>query len=265
MTDIPTVKCPSCGAASHGKFCSLCGARLGPVMCSACGGTLASGSRYCAHCGVVVGSTSEIPVRRTWNSSISMRDLTSWQLVGLLGAIAAIALLWAFTAPSGKPGAPAPGAATAASVVPDISNLSPREQFGRLADKVEAAMESGDTATVVRFFPMAEQAWNSLAAADRDLDARLHVGLLRARIGHAPAALAQADTIAAAASSHLFADYLRAIIGDFQSDSIAARRARESFREHFASEIALNRPEYQAHRQMLDQFFATIPRKRGAK
>ena len=222
MTNSPTTPCPHCGVRSSGTFCPACGARL------------AAQGRF-----------------------------TPWQLVGLLGATAGVAVIWALSGPSraGKSAA-ASAAAVPTAVAPDISSMSPREQFGRLADKVETAMESGDTATVVRFLPMAEQAWTNLTAADRDIDARFHVSLLWARVGQAPAALAQADTIQASVPSHLFADYLRAIIADVQADTSSARRSRTSFREHYAAEIALNRQEYQAHRAMLDQFLATIPTKR---
>jgi hypothetical protein len=267
VTDSPATPCPNCGARSTGKFCTACGTRLAPLTCAACGDSLAPGSRFCVHCGAPAGGATGNPVSASRTSVPNASRLSPWQIVGLLGVVAAVAAIWALTGPGRKPAVtPVPASGTTpAAVAPDISNMSPREQFGRLADKVETAMESGDTATVVRFYPMAEQAWTNLATVDRDLDARFHLSLLRARIGHAPAALAQADTIAASAPRHLFADYLRAIIGDFQADSTAARRARQNFREHFAAEIALNRPEYQAHRQMLDQFLATIPAKPSSK
>jgi hypothetical protein len=136
-----------------------------------------------------------------------------------------------------------------------------REQFTRLGDRVETAMENGDTATVVQFFPMAETAFGNLTPDERDVDARFHISLLRARVGHFSAGMAQADSIAAIAPSHLFVFYLKAIISDFQRDTTAAKRARQAFREHFAAEVATNRPEYQAHRQLLDQFLKTIPNK----
>ena len=120
-------------------------------------------------------------------------------------------------------------------------------------------METGDTATVVKFFPMVEAAFENLAPADRDIDARFHISLLRSRIGHFPAGLAQADTIATAAPTHLFVYYLKAIIADFQHDTTVAKRARQDFRAHFSAEVATNRREYQAHRQMLDQFLKSIP------
>jgi hypothetical protein len=209
------------------------------------------GTRFCAHCGRPAGAAGPgapaAVVPGGW--------LTPWRVAGLLVAGAAIAMVWAI---SRGPGSPAP-VAPVAPAAPDISNLTPREQFSRLADRVESAMESGDTGTVVRFFPMVEAAYDNLPASGRDIDARFHISLLRSRIGHFAAGLAQVDTIVATAPTHLFAYYLKSIIADFQHDTTAAKRARRDFRKHFATEMATNRPEYQMHRQMLENFLATIP------
>ena len=187
--------------------------------------------------------------------------MTPWRLVILLAAVAAVAVIWVMTRPgttAGTAAAPAP-VATAPGAAPDISKMTPREQFARLADLIETAMAAGDTAKVVRFFPMAESAFASLTDSTRDNDARFHMGLLRVRVGHSPAALAQADSLTKGAPSHLLASYIRAIVGDIQNDTTAAKKARRAFREHFTAEVALNRPEYQMHREMLDKFLATIP------
>jgi hypothetical protein len=185
--------------------------------------------------------------------------ITPWRVAVTLGFVAILAVIWAVTRSGGAAAAGASPAPVGAPVAPDISNLSPREQFGRLADRVETAMENGDTTTVVKFYPMVEAAFTNLSATERDNDSRFHIGLLRARIGHFPAGVAQADTILASVPTHLFAFYLKAIVADFQHDTAAAKRARGDFRKHFDAEIALNRPEYEAHRSMLDQFLLTTP------
>jgi hypothetical protein len=179
----------------------------------------------------------------------------------VLAVVAAVAAVWALTSPRGTTASDAAATANGSPTVsaPDISNLTPREQFGRLADRIETAMAAGDTATVVRFFPMAEAAFANLTDSTRDNDARFHMSLLRVRVGHFPAAIAEVDSIAAKAPKHLFVSYLRAIIGDLKNDSASATMARRTFRDNFAAEMALNRPEYQMHREMLDQFLATIP------
>jgi hypothetical protein len=218
---------------------------------------LAADARFCAHCGAPAGGPGarlQSPAPGLPSAGIS----TPWRIVGGLAVVAAAAVIWAVS--RGGSANPAVGAVPTATA-PDISNLSPREQFSRLADRVETAMENGDTTTVVRFFPMVEQAFTNLSMGDRDADARFHIALLRSRVGHFPAGLAQVDSIAASAPSHLFVYYLKAIIADFQNDTVTAKRARQDFRKHFDKEVATGRPEYVAHRQMLDQFLATIPAK----
>jgi hypothetical protein len=171
-------------------------------------------------------------------------------------ALAAIG--WAASRQATPPVASTP-AGTSAGLPPDLSSLPPTEQFLRLADRIANSVQSGDTATVVQFFPMMEGAYEKLPAEERTIDARFHIALLRAQVGHFPAAIAQVDTIVASAAQHLFVDYLRALIADYQGDAAAGRVARLAFREHFADEIAVNRPEYVMHRKLLDDFLATTP------
>lgn len=217
---------------------------------------MAAGTSFCVHCGAAAAGTAVASGTAPGGSAF-----TPWRVVAVLGMLAAVAVIFVVTRPDGA----TTSASTAATGTappggaPDISNLSPREQFGRLADKIETAMAGGDSATVVRFFPMAEQAFAYLSDSTRDNDARFHMALLRVRVGHAPAALAQADTINLKAPKHLLASYIRAIVSDMQNETAAAAKARQTFRDNFAEEVATNRPEYLQHRDMLDQFLATTP------
>ncbi len=197
--------------------------------------------------------------------------ITPWGVTAVLAVAAILAIGWAATRPTSAPapdaaGSTAPlagaqGGGATQGGVPDISNMTPQEQFLRLSDRVERSVLSGDTATVVRFFPMLESAFKNLSPAERDLDARFHLSLLQAQVGHFPAAVAQVDSIVADVPTHLFAYYLKALIADFQGDVAAARAARLAFREHFGTEQATKRPEYQAHQQLLDDFLRTTPEK----
>ena len=179
-----------------------------------------------------------------------------WYLVGALAIVTIVVLLFAFRT--------GPGAAAAAGVPPDttgtppdLSTMTPLQQFQRLTDRVTAATEQGDTATLDRFWPMVLGAYQNLPPADRDADARFHVGWLRLHLGDTAGATALADSILAATPDDLFGYYLRATIAETTGDSAAERRARAAFDAHYTAEMARNRPGYTEHRTMFEQFRTT--------
>lgn len=171
-------------------------------------------------------------------------------VVALIAVVLAVATAVRQPPPSGRP---------AAASVADLSDLPPHDRFLRLADRVQAAVQDGDSATVVGQFPLVEAAFAALGVEERDIDARFHLSLLRAEVGHFPGAAAQLDTIVALVPEHLLADYLRALIADFRGDTAAGRAARIAFRSHYDAELATGRPEYLAHRDLLAAFLATTP------
>jgi hypothetical protein len=154
-------------------------------------------------------------------------------------------------------GAPATPAAGFAAQAPDISSMTPREQFSRLADRIQASLEAGDTAKVVELFPMLEGSFDQLLPGDRDIDARFHMGLLRAETGQLDLASAQADTIQQELPDDLFASYLQATVADLKNESSTAVVARQSFAKNFDSQMASAREDYLAHQVLLTQFLQT--------
>lgn len=253
MNQKASVACPRCNTDVTGAFCTTCGTAVGKQGCVGCGAELSQGAAFCSSCGTPVGAA--VP---HGGAEGNPRRVPAWLGPTFVGLLAVVAIMWAGTrTPASPPIAAAPGAVTGAP--PDLSQLTPGEQFLRLADRIEGSVQSGDTATVVQFFPMLEAAFANLSDAERDVDARFHLSLLRAQVGHSAGAVAQVDSIVAVAKNHLFADYLRAMIADFQGDAAAGRAARLAFREHFEAEIAQQRPEYFAHRALLDDFLKTTP------
>lgn len=238
MTSVP---CPGCGASASGRFCSNCGSQLGPAACPGCGVPRAASSRFCPHCGLAAGSP--VPAART--------PSIPWLVAGVAALVAAGALVWATSRSGGSGGTP-PAAAAAAA--PDISQLSPRERFDRLFNRVMAAAESGDSAEVQRFLPMARMAYDQLPTLDPD--ARYHMAMLQLQGGQTAAALAQADTIERTVPAHLFAPLIREAEGVRRGDSASAAAARRAFLASYATEIALERPEYADHRGALERFRA---------
>lgn len=144
---------------------------------------------------------------------------------------------------------------------PQLGAMTPRERFDRLYNRIMTAAESGNTAEVSRFAPMAFAAY---AGLDRvDADARYHLAVLYLHVSaDAAAALAQADSIAAEAPRHLFAILIRGTAARQSGDSGQLARSQRDLLQAWEGEMAENRPEYQDHRTMLDQFRAGALRSR---
>ncbi len=195
------------------------------------------------------------------------RSPTPWIVAGLLTVLAISSVVYAASkrgaadVPSmANAGNAVPGTASEAGIgpAPDISNMTPREQFDRLHDRVVGAAERNDTTTVIRFWPMASGAYDRLPASDRDPDARYHMAALHLLVGQFPAALALSDTILAASPNNLTGYYIRGLAAEFQADTAAARIAKAAFRTNFDAEIGKPQPEYTHHRPLLDQYLRSI-------
>jgi hypothetical protein len=135
---------------------------------------------------------------------------------------------------------------------PDISNMSPRERFNRLYNRVMRAAQSGDEATVTRFTPMALMAYAQLDSTDAD--ARYHAALLQVHTGEVNASGALADTILAQDPGHLFGYVVRGTVARFRKDEKELTRAYTGFLKRYDQETKLARPEYSEHRTSLDDF-----------
>lgn len=141
---------------------------------------------------------------------------------------------------------------------PDISQMSPEDRANRLFNRVMILAEAGKQDSVQFFLPMALGAYGQLPTLDAD--ARYHIGLLQLAGGDAGAALAQADSIQRAASSHLFIYVLRAHAYEAQANKAQEQRAYSDFLRHEPAELALKRPEYEDHRESLTNFHAEAAR-----
>ena len=137
-------------------------------------------------------------------------------------------------------------------VPPDISNMSPRERFNRLYNRIMTAAQSGDEATVTRFTPMALMAYAQLDTIDAD--ARYHAALLKVHIGEVDAPRALADTILAQNPGHLFGYIIRGTVARFRKDQPELKRAYAGFLKRYVAEMKAARPEYAEHRTSLDDF-----------
>ncbi|MEI2719743.1 MAG: zinc-ribbon domain-containing protein [Gemmatimonadales bacterium] len=239
-------------------------------FCTGCGVALTPGVRFCSACGTPVGgapAAHAAPNARAHAAGATAPTPSTpaapWIVAGLLTVVAVVAVIYAATdrtaaePPAMGSAAPAGGAALGATGAPDITNMTPRERFTRLSDRVTSAAEKGDTAQVIQFTPMAIGAFDLLPEGDRDIDARYHLGMIQVQVGMFKEAAAQADTILKEAPNNLMASFLQAIVNDYQGKKTEAEAARATFRKNYDAEIAKKRDEYEAHRPLLESFKTT--------
>lgn len=252
MTTSPPL-CPACGTPGAGNFCSACGASLVQRRCAGCRADLAPQARFCHRCGRPAGRGATLPAP----AGLSPRDRTAWIVAGglcvLLIALIVAKVIRGATAPAAPEMANAGAESGAgAGTPPDISQMTPRERFDRLFNRIMQASEQGDTAQVLRFTPMALGAYAQLDSADAD--ARYHAAVLRLQVGDAAGALALADTILAQAPGHLFGYLIRGTADRQTNDTAGFRQAARDFRSHYDAEMRSGRPEYGEHQPALDDF-----------
>jgi hypothetical protein len=251
--------CPACGSPAAGNFCAACGASLVARTCAACRAELSAHARFCHRCGRAVDG------RAAPAAGLPPRERTAWLVAGTLCLALLALIVFKVVREARAPVAPDMANAGAASAVeavgtsssgggtpPDISNMSPRERFDRLFNRVMQGAEQGDTATVVRFTPMALGAYSQLDSVDAD--ARYHAAVLRMQVGDLPGALALADTLLAKNPGHLFGYVIRGTVARMQHDTTRQRQAARDFQAHFAAESAAGRVEYQEHQPAIDEF-----------
>jgi len=148
-----------------------------------------------------------------------------------------------------------------AGAPPDISNMSPRERFDRLYNRVMQAAQSGDEATVARFTPMALMAYEQLDTLDAD--ARYHAALLQVHTGDVAGPTAQADTIMRQVPGHLFGYIIQGTVARWQKNQKALDRAYAGFLSHYDAELKAGRVEYGEHKASLDEFRKAALEARG--
>lgn len=250
--------CTNCGKPSGGKFCRHCGASLAGTApaCARCGQALAPNARFCAGCGAVAGASPE---------SLSGNAKLGWFAAGgvtvaLIGG-AMLALAKPVAAPAVASSTAAGFAAGDEATATDIANMTPRERFDRLFNRIMRSAETGDAATVSTFSPMAMQAYQMLDTVDAD--ARYHASLILLHTEDVAGARALADTILRSQPGHLFGYVIKGTIARFQQDQKALDQAYADFLKHYDAETKAKRPEYADHPRALEDFLAAARAARG--
>ena len=214
-------------------------------FCPSCGASFTPGARFCPGCGRAFGG---VAVGRT--------DRVPWLIAG--GALAGmLVLLLLLTARGARTEAPpaagmvAPSGETGA-VAPDISQLSPKERFDRLYNRVMQAAQSGDQATMSRFMPMALGAYEMLDSVDAD--ARYHAALLRVHNGDVEGSRALGDSILTGQPGHLLGYVVLGTTARWRKDDAALTEAYREFLGHYDAEMKVGRPEYREHGASIEGF-----------
>jgi hypothetical protein len=243
---LSTRPCPTCGNPGVGRFCSKCGTAFEQMACASCGAPMSPEARFCSRCGLQVGAMIG-PVSR---------DRTPWLVAALAmaGLLGVLLVMLVRTAPGAgvREDASAESPASGADAPPDISNMSPRERFDRLYNRVMTAAQSGDEATVTRFTPMALMAYSQLDTIDAD--ARYHAALIKVHTGDVNQSRALADTILKQAPGHLFGYIIRGTVARFRKDQPGQSRAYADFLKRYDAEMKTARPEYAEHRTSIEDF-----------
>jgi hypothetical protein len=150
-----------------------------------------------------------------------------------------------------------PLAQQAAGIAPgpapvDFSAFTPQARADTLFNTVMWAHSRGDQGGVMNFGPMALEAYAALPVMTAD--SRYHVGTVYSVAGPIEMALVQADSLELAFPGHLFAAMLRGSVARVRQDTEALDQAYRSFLDHYDSEMAAGRPEYQEHTTSIDGF-----------
>jgi len=220
-------------------------ATQGAAFCPSCGASLMPGARFCHACGGALegGSGSRL----------------MWWGGGIV-AVAALTLVAMIVMERGS-APPAPTAprnpafttpAPATSTPPDLSQMSPREAADRLFNRVMMADERGDRTEALTFAPMAVEAYAGLYELDRD--AHYHLALIHSVTGDMEGVERAITAMREGAPGHLLALILEYRLAEARGDRDATARLRVAFDTHYPAEIAIPRPEYQDHGNIIERF-----------
>ncbi|MDC0033892.1 hypothetical protein OAJ57_04960 [Alphaproteobacteria bacterium] len=143
---------------------------------------------------------------------------------------------------------------TSFSTPPDLSRMTQREAADRLFNRIMSASEKGNKAEALGFVPMAVEAYGSLPALDRD--AHYHLGLIHGVAGDSSEGKRHIAALRKGAPNHLLALILEHDIAVQSGDRAAVSRIISMFDVAYNMEIAVGRPEYQAHRNTIERFRA---------
>lgn len=276
------MKCGECGTESDGNFCPTCGARLAApegASCPSCGAEADAGAHYCTECGealrerptkpftaylpwilsglalVVFAAAITLFVQDQATTRVGDDPMTGGIISGGGGQAAgdAPAMGGGAAGDQGTGGQEAGGQDMPSAE--ELAQMSPREAADRLFNRAMTAGET-DAERAPFFAQMGVEAYRRVPAAEVDADVRFHVGLLQLVRDDPAAARAEADTILGNQPDHLLGLYLALEAARAAGEQAEAAELEDRLREGVASTDLGSRPEYDAHRRLLEDFAA---------
>lgn len=226
----------------------------GPA-CPSCGAVVLPEASFCQACGV---SLTERSGAGRWLSGKVVAVVA-----GIVGLSAAVVLGVVIVseedrAPSDSFTPPPPAFQQPATLPsgdpPDLSQLTPRQMADRLFNRVMIASERGNRSEALDFVPMAVQAYSNLPALDRD--AHYHLSLIHNVAGDRAEVEQHLAALRDGAPNHLLALVLEHRLARKAGDQASAGRIRAAFDAAYDAEIAIGRPEYREHRNVIEGFRA---------
>jgi predicted nucleic acid-binding Zn ribbon protein len=261
------VKCPRCGTEGEGNFCARCGTPLprgGDQFCPNCGAGVRPGDLFCGECGAPVadrpkkGLAAYIP----WILSAVALAVFAVGIVLLVqrnnsprGAEGTITGGVITPSQDEAPGAPMAGGGAEGGTMPTAQQLAampPKEAADRLFNRAMEMQQEG--APRASFFAnMGVEAYQRVAPEKVDADVRFHVGLLQLAAGNPPGAAAEADTILGSAPKDLLGLLLASRAARAEGQTGKADAFMKRYQAAFKETNLDSRPDYQAHRDMLEK------------
>lgn len=237
------------GSRSQAGKTSSAGPRTAASACPSCNAVTPTGARYCPICGKPL---RDQPAQQQRDPvALALYSIIGIAVVGTLAGLIYVASENNVAAPTTTSlDSPPPRAAPSV----DLSSMSPREAADRLFNRVMMAEEQGNKQEVMQFLPMALQAYDRLEIMDAD--AHYHIGLIHAAAGDFGKVRKQAETLTQLSPGHLLGLILEYDAAEQSGDRAAAAKVAAAFSATYVSEIKTGKPEYEAHRNTIDKFFA---------
>lgn len=212
--------------------------------CPSCQTPLHAEAEFCYKCGSPAG-VPRAAKRLDWKGLTPVAAL-------IVATVALMLVVGKFaTERKDEPSSPPSNAVAPSGQAIDLSKMTPRDAADRLFNRVMAADERGDKATATQFAPMALQAYQLVERPDTDV--HYHMGLINLVLGNLDAVRGQIENVKRDSADHLLGLALAYTVAKRSGDDKAEADILARFAAAYDAEIKRGKPEYEAHRNVIDR------------